>query len=190
MWEVGMVGKEDGTGVATSVDVKHDGVIVAPEGEVEHIGLDVCQACNLRVSPYFEPATGEDRDGNTAHEGNGSAKDGKRGIKRMVRKCPKCHSVIGVTGGKPAPKPEQFAAPLIGMVAPLASNPQPALPIRPMVPELLPVDELNKRTMVAYLDSCKPVTFEQQAATELAATEAQLAQLKSRAKALRKILGR
>ena len=68
-----MVGKEDGTGVATSVDVKHDGVIVAPEGEVEHIGLDVCQACNLRVSPYFEPATGEDRDGNTAHEGNGSA---------------------------------------------------------------------------------------------------------------------
>ena len=164
--------------VATSgTAVVKDGVLVAAEGEAEHVGLDVCQACNLRVSPYFEPAMGIDREGNTVHQGRGD-NDGPRGMKRMVRKCPKCHSVLGVTGEKPAPKVapavEQFAAPLVERV---------------VLPCVGPIQDAPLRGQSASSVELR-LNFETQAAVELAAVESQLASLKSRAKALRKILGR
>ena len=188
-----------------------DGVLVAAEGEAEHIGLDVCQACNARVSPYFEPAMGIDREGNTVHQGRGN-NDGPRGMKRMVRKCPKCHSVLGVTGDKPAPKAasavEQFAAPLVGIPdldsGPSArSEPCPGFTevakrnseaLRQMERQGLPAANPPQWLPLIQGQSASSVelhlNFETQAAVELAAVESQLVVLKSRAKALRKILGR
>lgn len=138
------------------------------EGEVQTLDLESCPACNIKVAPYFEPAMGIDRDGNTTHAG-------PRGMIRMVRKCPRCNSVLSVKSGngqaqKQVQKLEQVVTPIVGVVGHVPTVGVSPTEVNPTAPPSL--------------------SFEQQARHELANVEARLHALKSRAKALRKILGR